>query len=142
MFQDAQPATLDAETGADPWSPFRVCHPQECLTLLRQLRNGQHPVVLSGPDGSALSATLSSVDEPLRQLTFSVEPGLPALDRLVAKEKLTADAAAASNSKAAAPAPKEERKVVIRQAPAQFSIQIDYLTVVEDKPAVEGEPKK
>jgi c-di-GMP-binding flagellar brake protein YcgR len=83
MFQDAQPATIDAENGDDPWSPFRVCHPQECLTLLRQLRNGQHPVVLSGPDGSALSAALSSVDEPLRQLTFSVEPGLPALDRLV-----------------------------------------------------------
>jgi hypothetical protein len=54
----------------------------------------------------------------------------------------TADAAAATNTKAAAPAPKEERKVVIRQAPAQFTVQIDYLTVVEDKPAAEGEPKK
>ncbi len=83
MFQDTRPVTLDADSGEDPWGPFRVCHPQGCLTLLRQLRDGQHPVVLSAPDGSTLSAVLWSVDEPRRLLTFSVQPGLPALDRLV-----------------------------------------------------------
>lgn len=83
MFQDTRPATLDADSSEDPWGPFRVANPQECLALLRQLRDGQHPVVLSGPDGSTLNAMLWSVDEPRRLLTFSVEPGLPALDRLV-----------------------------------------------------------
>jgi c-di-GMP-binding flagellar brake protein YcgR len=83
MFQDTRPATLDADGGEDPWGPFRVGHPQECLALLRQLRDGQQPVVLSGPDGSSLTATLWSVDEPRRLLTFSAPPGLPALDRIV-----------------------------------------------------------
>jgi c-di-GMP-binding flagellar brake protein YcgR len=83
MFQDTRPATLDAEGGEDPWGPFRVSHPQECLALLRQLRDGQQPVVLSGPDGSTLTAALWSVDESRRLLTFSAQPGLPALDRLV-----------------------------------------------------------
>jgi hypothetical protein len=50
--------------------------------------------------------------------------------------------ATASGNKAAEAAPKDERKVVIRQAPAHFSVQIDYLSVVEDKPAAEAEPKK
>ncbi len=54
----------------------------------------------------------------------------------------TSDAAAGAATKAAVPAPKEDRKVVVRQAPAHFSVQVDYLSVVEDKPAAESEPKK
>ena len=54
----------------------------------------------------------------------------------------TTDAAGAA-PKGSAPAAKiDERKVVIRQAPSLFSVQIDYLSVVEDKPAAETEPKK
>ncbi len=83
MFQDTRPATLDAEGGEDPWGPFRVSHPQECLMLLRQLRDGQQPVVLNGPDGCSLTATLWSVDEARRHVTFSAQPGMPALDQLV-----------------------------------------------------------
>lgn len=83
MFQDTRPASLDADGAEDPWGPFRVGHPQERLSLLRGLRDGQQPVVLSGPDGSSLTATLWSVDESRGLLTFSAQPGLPALDRLV-----------------------------------------------------------
>ncbi len=83
MFQDTRPATLDAAGAEDPWGPFRVTHPQECLALLRQLRDGQQPVVLSGPDGTSVTATLWSVDEPRRLATFSAQPGMPTLDRLV-----------------------------------------------------------
>ncbi len=83
MFQDTRPAALDADGAEDPWGPFRVSHPQECLAMLRQLRDGQQPVVLNGADGSAVTATLWSVDESRRQLTFSAQPGLPGLDRLV-----------------------------------------------------------
>lgn len=83
MFQDTRPVTLDADSGEDPWGPFRVCHPQGCLTLLRQLRDGQQPVVLNSPGGDAVTATLWSVDEARGLVTLSAQPGLPALDRLV-----------------------------------------------------------
>jgi c-di-GMP-binding flagellar brake protein YcgR len=81
MFQDTRPATNDS--GDDPWGPFRVSHPEERLMLLRQVRAGHQPVVLSGPDGSALSATLWAVDGARQCITFGADPGLPALDRLV-----------------------------------------------------------
>ena len=43
----------------------------------------------------------------------------------------------------AAAAPKEERKLVIAEQPSEFTVQIDYLIVLEPKPAApEGEPKK
>jgi c-di-GMP-binding flagellar brake protein YcgR len=87
LFQDSRPANLDADSDEDPWGPFRVQSPQECMALLRQLRDGQQPVMLSGADGSTSSATLWSVSEPRRLLTFSVEPGLPALDRLVESDE-------------------------------------------------------
>jgi len=83
MFQDTRPATLDADDAGDPWGPFRVSHPQECLALLRQLRDGQQPVVLNSPGGDAVTATLWSVDEARGLVTLSAQPGLPALDRLV-----------------------------------------------------------
>jgi hypothetical protein len=43
--------------------------------------------------------------------------------------------------KAAAPA-KEERKLVVAEAPSEFTVQVDYLIVIEPKPAAEAEPKK
>lgn len=90
MFQDTRPATLDALGGEDPWGAFRVTHPGECLALLRQLRDAQVPVVLNGPDGSALASTLWSVDDARRQITFSANPAMPALDRLVEADEAVA----------------------------------------------------
>jgi c-di-GMP-binding flagellar brake protein YcgR len=83
MFQDTRPANLDADGGEDSWGPFRVSHYQERLKLLRRLRDGHQPLVLSGPEGSSLAATLWSVDDTRRLLTFSAQDGLPALDRIV-----------------------------------------------------------
>ena len=83
MFQDTRPAELDADGGADPWAPFRVSRPQECVALLRQLRDGQVPINLNGPDGSTLTTTLWSIDDKQSQLSFTADPGIPALDRLV-----------------------------------------------------------
>ncbi len=83
MFQDSHSASLDTEGGHDRWGPFRVSHPLERLRLLRLLRDGQQPLVLSGPDGSSLTATLWSVDDTRRLLTFSAQDRLPALDRIV-----------------------------------------------------------
>jgi c-di-GMP-binding flagellar brake protein YcgR len=83
MFQDTRPADLDASGGEDVWAPFRVSHPQERLALMRQLRDGHVPVILNGPGGAVLTSTLWSIDDKQARLSFSANPGLPALDRLV-----------------------------------------------------------
>lgn len=77
MFQDTRPAALDGAGGEDPFSEFRVSHPQERLALLRQLRDGQQPVILNGPDGSALTTTLWSIDEHAGRMHFAVGAGDP-----------------------------------------------------------------
>ena len=83
MFQDTRPAELDASGGEDPWAGFRVTHPGECLALLRQLRDGQMPINLNGPDGSLLTTTMWALDGGSRTMSFAAPPGTPALDRLV-----------------------------------------------------------
>jgi len=83
MFQDTRPAALDASGGEDPWAPFRISHPQECADVLRRLRDGPVPVILNGPDGSALTTTLWAIDEAHGRISFSAHPGPLALDRLV-----------------------------------------------------------
>ncbi|MDO9095515.1 MAG: flagellar brake protein [Rubrivivax sp.] len=90
MFQDTRPADLDAAGGEDIWAPFRVAHPQERLALLRQLRDGQTPVMLNSPDGVVFTTTLWSVDGAQSRLSFSADPGLPALNRLVEADEAVA----------------------------------------------------
>lgn len=90
MFQDTRPAELDASGGEDAWASFRVQHPQERTALLRQLRDGQVPVNLNGPDGSALTTLLWSLDANQGRMSFSASPGLPALDRLVEADEAVA----------------------------------------------------
>ena len=83
MFQDTRPAELDSTGCEDVWAPFRVNHPQEQQALLRQLRDSQAPVILNGPGGAVLTSTLWSIDDKQARLSFSANPGLPALQRLV-----------------------------------------------------------
>ncbi len=90
MFQDTRPADLDAAGGEDVWAPFRVTHPQERLALLRQLRDGQMPVMLNGPDGAVLTTTLWAVDGAQSRLSFTADPGLPASNRLVEADEAVA----------------------------------------------------
>jgi c-di-GMP-binding flagellar brake protein YcgR len=90
MFQDTRPAELDPTGGDDAWGAFRVQHPQERTALLRQLRDGQAPVMLNGPDGSALTTVLWSLDATQGRMSFSASPGLPALDRLVEADEAVA----------------------------------------------------
>ncbi len=90
MFQDTRPADLGAQGGEDAWSHFRVQQPQECTALLRQLRDGQVPVILSGPEGSAMTTLLWSMDPAQGRMSFSASPGLPALDRLVEADEAVA----------------------------------------------------
>ncbi len=90
MFHDTQPAELDTSGGEDRWAPFRISHPQERLTLLRQLRDGQVPVILNGPDGSTMTSTLWAVDEQQPRLSFTIDPGMPVVDRLVEADEAVA----------------------------------------------------
>jgi c-di-GMP-binding flagellar brake protein YcgR len=94
MFQDTRPATLDANGGEDPWAPFRVSHPRECLALLRQLRDAHVPVNLNGPEGASLSTVLWSVEGATGtgsgRLSFNADAGVPALDRLVEADEVVA----------------------------------------------------
>ena len=90
MYQDTRPAALDATGAEDRWAPFRLSNPQECAAVLRQLRDGQVSVILSGPDGSALTTTLWAVDAEQGRISFCASPGLPALDRLVEADEAAA----------------------------------------------------
>ncbi len=90
MFHDTRPAQLDGGGAEDAWGEFRVNHPQERIALLRQLRDGQTPVVLSGPDGSTFSTTVWSVEPDHARVAFDVNPGLPSLHRLVEGDEAVA----------------------------------------------------
>ncbi len=90
MFQDTRPAELDASGGDDPWGPFRVEAPGERLSLLRAVRNGQVPIALSAPDGTALTVVLWAVDEMQQRLNFSVDVRAPQLAALVDADEAVA----------------------------------------------------
>ncbi len=90
MFHDTRPAELDTSGGEDRWAPFRISHPQERLALLRQLRDGQVPIILNGPDGATMTSTLWAVDETQPRLSFTINPGMPAVGRLVEADEAVA----------------------------------------------------
>ena len=83
MPYDTRPAELDASGSPDPWASFRVSHPQERMRLLRELCDGQSPVALNLPDGSAVPTTLWAVDSQTQRLSFSADSAAAGLDRLV-----------------------------------------------------------
>ena len=90
MFQDTRPAPLPASGGREAWHDFRVSHPGDLLGLLRQLRDGQVPVQLSGPDGHSLTSCLWSLDDQRQRLNFTIDPGMPAVARLVEADEAVA----------------------------------------------------
>ncbi len=90
MFQDTQPAMLDADGGEDPWSEFRVSHPGEVVGLMRRLRDGEHAVNLNAPDGRMLNTVLWALDESSRRLNFSLNGEPPELAALTASEEVVA----------------------------------------------------
>jgi flagellar brake protein len=86
MFNDTRPAALD-DAGPDAWAAFRVNSPNEMTALLRQLRDGSVPLVLSAPSGAAVVSTLWSVDLPQRRLNFAVDDGDPQLRELAESDE-------------------------------------------------------
>lgn len=90
MFLDTQPAMLDADGGADPWSEFRVSHPGEVVALMRRLRDGEHAVNLNAPNGRILDTVLWALDESSRRLNFAVSGEPPDLAALIESEEVVA----------------------------------------------------
>ena len=89
MFQDSQPAPVDAAGDSPQWSEFSVQHPREVLALLRELRDGNVLVHLSGPQAS-LTTTLWALDAAQSRLSFSADDGLPQLQALVEGDEAVA----------------------------------------------------
>lgn len=89
MFQDTQPAAL-GDSGTDAWAPFRVDNPTEVRALLRQLRDGAVPVVLSAPSGAAVVAALWSIDSEQRRINFTASDHDPLLQQLIAGDEAVA----------------------------------------------------
>jgi flagellar brake protein len=88
---------LQATPAADPldgrpeaWRDFRVTHPGERLTLLRQLRDGALPVHLSSPEGRTLTTTLALLDGPQQRLGLHIDADHPHTTALLAADELLA----------------------------------------------------
>lgn len=90
MFQDTRPAELGAVSGPDSWADFRVTDGAERLRLLRQLRDGSVPVMLSAPQGTSFSSQLWSVDAAQQLLSFSAEADDLHLQRLAQSDEAAA----------------------------------------------------
>jgi c-di-GMP-binding flagellar brake protein YcgR len=72
----------DAPARTDAWANFVVDEPSELLRLLKLLRDGSVPVVLSSPRGHALSSQLWALDPQQQHMSFSADAGSLALQGL------------------------------------------------------------
>jgi len=90
MFEDTRPAEFDAAGDADAWAEFRVSPEAERLRVLRELRNGNVPVMLSSAGGDMLTTTLWALDAPQRRLSFNADAGSALLARLVESDEAVA----------------------------------------------------
>ena len=89
MFQDTRPAALGADHPQD-WADFRVDSPTEIRSLLRQLRDGNTPLVLSAPDGATVVAELWSFDSDQQRVNLTGDDNNPALQGLVDADEAVA----------------------------------------------------
>ncbi|MES2959466.1 MAG: flagellar brake protein [Pseudomonadota bacterium] len=81
-FQDTQPAPLHQLTG-NALDEFRVGHPSELLTLLRQLVDQNVRVHLSAPNGGAYTTTVWTVDSHQGRLSLAADAAQPIVRDLV-----------------------------------------------------------
>ena len=103
-------------------------------TFVNRLRNSGKPFAITSVEVTPPPAEVIKIFQAPAVAAAPAAPG-PAFD-------LSGFGDNGSKPKAATP-PKEDRKVVITEHPSEFTVQVDYLVVLEPKPAAsEGEPKK
>lgn len=90
MFEDTQPAALDASGDRELWTPFRVPNADACVALLRELRDGSVPLSVSSPCGASLRTAIWAMDTTQKRLNFSVEESDPRLQQLVQSDEAVA----------------------------------------------------
>lgn len=90
MFLDTRPASLDPSMGPDPFAEFRVTGSAEITSLMRQLRDGNVPVILNAPDGTSYTSTLWSFDTHARRLSFSADEHHHQTGRLIDADEVVA----------------------------------------------------
>lgn len=90
MFENTQPAELDAAGDIDAWAPFRVGAAGERLRLLRGLCERSVPVTLGGPSGVSVTTALWSLDAAQDRLVFGAHAAMPQLPRLLECDEVVA----------------------------------------------------
>ncbi len=90
MFEDTQPAALDALGDHDRWAPFRVPNADARVALLRELRDGSVPLSVSSPCGASLRTAIWAMDTAQKRLNFSAEERNPQLQQLVQSDEAVA----------------------------------------------------
>lgn len=96
MFEDTQPAALDATSDHDRWASMRVPDTDARVALLRELRDGSVPLSVSSRCGASLRTAIWAMDTTQRRLNFSVEESNPQLQQLVESDEAVAVAYLAS----------------------------------------------
>lgn len=90
MYQDTQPASLDAHGDPSAFDAFRVREPAEVKSLLRALMDRSVTINLNGSDGSAYATTLWTIDGGQGKLAFMADMMTPAVHRLVEADEAVA----------------------------------------------------
>jgi c-di-GMP-binding flagellar brake protein YcgR len=90
MSTDAPLCDEVAALGTQDGSAFVVDQPQQCLALLRQLRDSNASIQLTTPAGPPLHTTLWSVDDVAQRLNFSADRNILATQALLENDEATA----------------------------------------------------
>ena len=90
MYQDTQPASLDALGGPDRLADFRVADPIEVRSLLKSLMDRNVTVNLNGSDGSVYASTIWAVDAQQGKMSFTADLMSPAVQRIVEADEAVA----------------------------------------------------
>ncbi|MFO1336653.1 MAG: flagellar regulator YcgR PilZN domain-containing protein [Burkholderiaceae bacterium] len=90
MYQDTQPASLDAAGSPGGFDAFRVREPGEVKSLLRALMDRNVTINLNGSDGSAYATTLWTIDGAQGKVAFTADLMAPAVHRLVEADEAVA----------------------------------------------------
>ncbi len=117
---------------------FRVRFVSNTATLrnyINKLRASGRPIVITSIEVSVPSAEITkmlSAVAPTSDNASSAPTSLP--------DFFASDASSTSSGKSEPV--KDERKLIVRQTPSHFAVQVDYLTVVETKNSPESTPAK